>query len=126
MMRGKMGEEILAKLNLTAAQKTKWDALTKQRRAEMEKMRGTDPSKMDRKAMMEKMKGWQDKFMAVLTPDQQKKYKALAKEAMEKWQKDHPGGPGGAGGFGGREGGAGAGGAGAKNGKGGKKGGGGL
>lgn len=104
--RQKMQEEILKKLNLTAAQKTKWDATTKQMRAEMDKIRadaqksGKQP---DRQQFMTKMKGWNDKLMAILTPKQKTDYEKYMKEVMEKARQQR-------GGQGGRTGGGAAGG----------------
>ena len=99
-VRGKLQKEILEKLNLTADQKSKWEANAKEMRAEMEKLRAQNTSgqKPDRKAMMEKMKGYQDKMMAILTPKQQEQYKKLMEEAVAKYRKENGGGEAGKGG----------------------------
>lgn len=114
MMRGKIQEEVLKKLNLTAAQKTKWESITKQMRAEMDKIRSESEKsgkRPDREQMMAKFKGYNDKLMAVLTPKQKTDYEKLMKEAMEKMRKERGGGgPGGPGGRGGDKGGKGGGG----------------
>jgi len=98
-MRGKLQKEVLEKLNLTADQKQKWEANAKAMRSEMEKLRGqsSGDQKPDRKAMMEKMKGYQDKFMAILTPKQQTQYKKLMEEAVAKFRKENGGGEAGKG-----------------------------
>lgn len=97
-MRGQMQEEILKKLNLSAAQKQKWDATTKSMRDEMTKMReaaqksGKQP---DRAQFTAKMKTWNDKLMAILTPKQKADYEKLMKEAVEKMRKERGGQGGG-------------------------------
>lgn len=95
-MRGKMQKEILAKLDLSADQKSKWEANAKAMRTEMEALRGKGDTgqKPDRKALMEKMKGYQEKFMAILTPKQQEQYKKLMEEAVAKYRKENGGGAG--------------------------------
>ena len=107
MMRGKVQQEVLGKLNLTADQKSKWEAVAKDMRTEMEKLRGKNQAgaKPDRKALMEKMKGYQDKFMAILTTKQQEQYKKLMEEAIAKYRKENGGGAGA--GAGGKKGGGG-------------------
>jgi Spy/CpxP family protein refolding chaperone len=92
-MRGKLQQEVLAKLNLTAEQKSQWEAVAKDMRAEMQKLRGQnqDGKQVDRKAMMEKMKGYQEKFMAILTPEQKEQYKKLMQEAVAKARKGKDG-----------------------------------
>lgn len=103
MMRGKIQEEVLKKLNLTTAQKSKWDTITKQMRAEMDKIRAAGEKsgkRPDRQEMMAKFKGYNDKLMAVLTPKQKTDYEKYMKEAMEKARKERGGGPGGPGGGG--------------------------
>lgn len=100
MMRGKIQEEVLKKLNLTAAQKTKWENVTKQMRAEMDKVREESKKsgkRPDREQMMAKFKGYNDKLMAILTPKQKTDYEKLMKEAMEKARKERGGAGGGAG-----------------------------
>jgi Spy/CpxP family protein refolding chaperone len=100
-MRGQMQEQILKKLNLTAAQKQKWDATTKQMRDDMMKTReaaqksGKQP---DRAQFTAKMKTWNDKLMAILTPKQKADYEKLMKEAVEKMRKERGAGGGAAGG----------------------------
>lgn len=104
----KMRAELLAKLNLSADQKTKIAALDKKREAEMQKLRQSG----DREGMREKMRPIMEKyekdFNAILTPAQRTKYQELRKEMMEKMRKERggqggrPGGqPGGKGGKGG-------------------------
>jgi len=116
MMRGKIQAEVLKKLNLTAAQKTKWENVSKQMRAEMDKIRAESEKsgkRPDRQEMMAKFKGYNDKLMAILTPKQKTDYEKFMKEAMEKARKERggQGGPGGgAGGRGGDKGGKGGGG----------------
>lgn len=100
MMRGKMMDEIVGKLGLSADQKKKWDAQVKAIREEREKARagftkGQKPTDEQRKAMMAKFKAQNDKLMAILTKTQQAKYKELMKAAMEKMMKER--GAGGAG-----------------------------
>ncbi len=97
-MRGKMQKEILAKLNLTDAQKTKWEETMKAMREEMKAGAGEKGEKRDRKAQMEKMKGWQEKLMAILTTKQQAEYKKLTEEAIAKYRKENGGGAPGQGG----------------------------
>lgn len=103
-MRGKLQAEVLKKLNLTAAQKLKWDSTTKQMQAEMTKMRADaqkSGKRPDREQSLAKMKGWNEKLMAILTVKQKGDYEKLMKEAMDKWRKENggaarPGGNGGA------------------------------
>lgn len=99
--RQKMQAEIVKKLNLSVAQQAKWDATTKQIRAEREKMMadakksGKQP---DREQFMTKMKAWNDKLMAILTPKQKADYEKYMKEAMDKARKERGGQGGRAGG----------------------------
>jgi len=118
----KMQGEILAKLNLSADQKKKIDALNAKRQEEMKKMfGGGPPAEGDRDKMREKMresqKAYRKELDKILKPDQAKKYDALLKEARDKMraQMGGPGGPG-AGGPGGRAGGGKPGGKGGKGG----------
>ncbi|HVL39236.1 MAG TPA: hypothetical protein VM328_07580 [Fimbriimonadaceae bacterium] len=100
--RAKMNEEIFAKLNLTAAQKTKIQALQKK---SQEKMRALMQKPGDRQAkrpeFQKLMKENHDALMAILTPAQRTKFEALRKEAMEKLRGQRgqggPGRPGGGG-----------------------------
>jgi len=95
-------KELFAKLNLTADQKKKIEALQKKHQ---EKMRATftqagGPS-ADRQALMEKFremqKGYRAELMKILTPAQEKQYSAAVKEMREKMRKERgQGGPGGA------------------------------
>ncbi len=105
-MMGGRQQAVLEKLNLTADQKKKIEAL---RKKQAEEMRGAfaknrpEPGQKPDPAMREKMKAARDKYekelMAILTPDQQKKFKALMKEEMEKMRTQRgQGGPAGAGG----------------------------
>lgn len=111
-MRGGMmgGKRIFDQLNLTAAQKTKMEALREKMRADMKANfeKGSKPDAAKVKAAMDK---YQKDIMAILTPAQQTKYKALLEEMKAKRGQ---GGPGGA-----NKGKAGAGAGGAKKGGGG-------
>lgn len=97
-MRGGMmgGKRIFDQLNLTAAQKTKMEALREKMRADMKANfeKGSKPDATKVKAAMDK---YQKEIMAILTPEQQKKYKALLEEMKKKRGQGGPGGPGGAG-----------------------------
>lgn len=120
MMRG----NIMEKLNLTAAQKQKIEAIQKkympQMRDAMQSFRkdlkpGERPTDEQRKAMRAKMKPINDKMMAeinkVLTPAQQKQLKQAMEEQRKKMEemRANGGGPGakGAGGKGAGKGGGG-------------------
>ncbi|MBX7135481.1 MAG: Spy/CpxP family protein refolding chaperone [Fimbriimonadaceae bacterium] len=96
-MRGGMmgGKRIFDQLNLTAAQKTKMEALREKMRADMKANfeKGSKPDAAKVKAAMDK---YQKDIMAILTPAQQTKYKALLEEMKAKRGQGGPGGPGGA------------------------------
>jgi len=77
---GKM-KAVMAKLNLTADQKSKIDLILKESREETKKLRASNATPEEKKAKgRELRKQSTDKIMAVLTPEQQK----LAKEEMKK------------------------------------------
>jgi len=112
---GRLEQEIVPKLKLSADQQKKWDAVNKDIKAEMEKMRaqfqkgqqgakGERPqmSDADRQKLMAKFKGFQDKKMAILTKDQKAMYEKLMKEARDKMMKERQKGGGGAGAGGGK------------------------
>lgn len=93
-----MSDQVLAKLNLTSAQKQKVEALRTKLRAEMEKMRAANGpnNRPDREKMRAVFEKYQKEFMAILTPEQKKKLEAERKAMMEKFRKEGgPGGPGG-------------------------------
>ena len=88
--------KILGQLNLTADQQTQVKALNKKTQSDIKELRKAnknaapgnpldknDPAKV---ALREKMKAiataHRDGLMAILTPDQQKQYQALMKQAM--------------------------------------------
>ncbi|MEZ0327814.1 MAG: hypothetical protein ACAH95_18110 [Fimbriimonas sp.] len=110
---GKMQEEVLAKLNLTADQKKKIEAHNKKMGEKMKTMfesaqknPGADRTEMRKKFMAMREEG--DKGMkAILTAEQWKKFETLRKEAREKARKQFggPGGPGAGGQRGGKAGG---------------------
>ena len=112
-----MEKQILSKLDLTAVQTTKIEALNKKFQADvkelMEEMKGQgnvgQPG--DRKGggkLGELRKSHHDTMMKILTPSQQENYKTLRKEMMEKLKEKGGNRPGG-GRKGGAKGGAGAG-----------------
>lgn len=94
-MRGGMmgGKRIFEQLNLTAAQKTKMEALREKMRADMKANfeKGAKPDAAKVKAAMDK---YQKEIMAILTPEQQTKYKALLEEMKKKRGQGGPGGVG--------------------------------
>ena len=93
---GRMQQEVLAKLNLTAAQKAKIEALNKKMQAEVQKlMQGGDREQM-REKFRPLMEQHRKDLMAILTKEQQVKYEQLVKEAREKMRQGR-GGPGGQG-----------------------------
>jgi len=98
-----MSDQVLAKLNLTAAQKQKVEALRTKVRVEMEKMRTATGAngRPDREKVRAVFEKYQKEFMAILTPEQKKKLEAERKAMMEKYRKQ----AGGAGGPGGKPGG---------------------
>ena len=78
---GKM-RALLAKLNLTAEQKTKIQDIQKASREETKKLReGGQPSPENKTKLKELRKQTTDKIMAVLTPEQQKTLKEEMKKA---------------------------------------------
>lgn len=91
-MRAKMKEieaKVLAQLKLTDAQKTKIKNLN----AKYDKqMADLQKSTADRETKMKKMRTMMEsrrkEFMAILTPEQQKKFDALMKAEMEKLRKE--------------------------------------
>jgi len=91
-MRGKMKEietKVLAQLKLTDAQKTKIKALN----AKYDKqMADLQKSTADRETKMKKMRTMMEsrkkEFMAILTPEQQKKFETLMKAEMDKLRKE--------------------------------------
>ncbi|MBS1705066.1 MAG: hypothetical protein JST40_04270 [Armatimonadetes bacterium] len=90
----KMQQEIFAKLNLTADQKKKIEALNKKTGDAMRALENKKPE--ERRTAMQKIReDHQNALMKILTPKQQQEYKKLMKEQMEKFRKEHPGGPGG-------------------------------
>lgn len=82
----KMRAEILAKLGLSAEQKTKVEALDKKFEAEARTIIAA--AKGDRKAAQEKLtelrKSHQQEMAKILTPDQQRKLMELRRESMKK------------------------------------------
>ena len=76
-----MSDQVLAKLNLTPAQKQKVDALRTKLRTEMEKMRAANGpnNRPDREKMRAVFEKYQKEFMAILTPEQKKKLEAERK-----------------------------------------------
>lgn len=101
------GKRLMEQLNLTEAQKKKFEDLRMKMRDEMKKNiqagQKPDPTKM--KAAMEK---YQKDIMAILTPAQQAKYKQLLEEMRKNREKGGfgPGGKPGAPPAGGKKGGA--------------------
>ena len=98
----RMMQEVLAKLNLTPAQKTQIEALQKKQREEMRaqfKGQRPAPGTPPDPQMREKMKAMREKYhkelMAILTPAQRKQFKEEMEALRKKWQQEHPGGPGG-------------------------------
>lgn len=97
----RMDQQILAKLNLTAAQKKQVAALAKTMQAKQKALRekmqnSTDRTKM-RSEMMAMRKSYGDSLKKILTAAQWTKYEALRKEMMEKMRKEfgnrRPGSP---------------------------------
>lgn len=101
MMMMRANEQILAKLNLTAAQKTKIKALDASTMKKMQALRG---KQLDRDKMRTEFRAIQtshrESLMKILTPPQRKKYDELMTAERAKWRQQfgRPGGPGGAGG----------------------------
>lgn len=99
--RGKIQQDILAQLNLTADQKAKIEALNKKTQETVkEKMAAADGDRQKGgQGMREVMKNHQESLMKILTKEQQVKYRELwmakMKEMREK-RGDRPGNPGGA------------------------------
>lgn len=86
-----MQQELLAKLNLTPAQKQKIEALNKQM---MEKMKGERNAKPeDRREKMKALQDWhRAELKKILTAEQFAKFEKLMKEAREKFKDgDQPG-----------------------------------
>lgn len=85
---GGMNNEILAKLNLTADQKTKIAALQKKSREKMMELRKDFQPGGDRSAMRTKLQAMQKENRAelqkILTPAQLKQFDALVKEQRQK------------------------------------------
>jgi Spy/CpxP family protein refolding chaperone len=85
------GQRILDQLNLTAAQKQKVEALQTKMRETMKSMMQSNPKGDDKAAReknMAKFKSIREQYekdlMAILTKDQQAKYKALIEEMRNK------------------------------------------
>jgi Spy/CpxP family protein refolding chaperone len=96
---GNMDAEILAKLNLTEAQKKDIKTLkeaTQKKMMEMIKAGGGPGG--DRSAMREKLKpvmdGYQTGLKKIMTPAQFSEYEKAMKEMRKKFQNRGPGGPG--------------------------------
>jgi Spy/CpxP family protein refolding chaperone len=111
----KMQQELMAKLNLTTAQKTKIEAINKKFADDMKTLREKAKTG-DRKALQPEFRKAQmahrEEIAAVLTAEQKKKYQEEMKAMMEKMRKERGGdGKWGQNGKGGK---AGKGGAGAK------------
>lgn len=94
----RMGQDIMAKLNLTPDQKKKVDALQKKTGDEMKKVMGD--GKGDRRQMRDKvrpiMESYRKSLMDILTPEQEAKFKKLMEEARAKFRQGGAGRPGGA------------------------------
>ncbi len=88
----RMMQEILAKLNLTPAQKTQIEALQKKQRDQFKQWRdsGTRPDPAKMKAARE---SWHKQLLSILTPAQQKQFKQEMEAARKKWQQEHPNAP---------------------------------
>lgn len=87
----KVREEIFAKLNLTAAQKTKVKALNDKQAAKIKSlMDGMQKPGADRTKTMDAFKAsradYEKALAGILTKDQKKKYDGLVKEAREKFR----------------------------------------
>ncbi len=91
----KMQEEILAKLNLTADQKSKIKALNDKFQKDIQALMKSGDPQSNRDKFRELSKNHRDAMMKILTPAQQTQYKKLIDEARKKF--GGPGGPGGAG-----------------------------
>lgn len=96
MRMGRMNDEMMKKLNLTAEQKKKVEALQKKQQAErrkvMEGMKltpGTQPTEEQRKQMREKMQPMierhQKEFQEILTPTQREQFKKMIEEARKRF-----------------------------------------
>lgn len=98
--RGKMNQEFMTKLNLTADQKKKVEALQKSTQEKMRALMGKGGAPGDRQGMREKFKPIMEAHMKamkeILTPEQEKKLEAMRKEMRSK--RGGPGAPGGKGG----------------------------
>ncbi|MBS1719112.1 MAG: hypothetical protein JST35_01555 [Armatimonadetes bacterium] len=118
MRQGKMMQEMLGKLDLKPAQKTKIEQLMKginaKREALMEQVKSNKITREQaRPQMMQIMKDTMDGLKGILTKEQFTKLETMMKEMREKMRNGRPGGPGGPGGAPGK---------GGKGGKGGKPG----
>lgn len=98
-MRG-MSKEFLAKLNLTADQQKKVDALQKSTQTKVQAIMNTDGDREGKmKKMREVMQGHRDALGKILTKQQQEQLKKMMADARAKREKDgkgfagKPGGP---------------------------------
>ncbi|MBV6457137.1 MAG: hypothetical protein HONBIEJF_00244 [Fimbriimonadaceae bacterium] len=90
-MRG-MSKEFLAKLNLTADQQKKVEALEKSTQSKVQAIMNTDGDRESKmKKMREVMQGHRDAMGKILTKQQQEQMKKMMAEARAKRQKDGKG-----------------------------------
>lgn len=92
MRTGGIHDDLVAKLNLSAAQKTKIEALKKKNQDAVKKLMGNGADReKNRDKMRELMESSRKEFLAILTPAQRTQYEQLVKAEMEKrraeWQK---------------------------------------
>lgn len=90
-MRG-MNKELLGKLNLSADQQKKVEALEKSTQSKVQAIMNTDGDRESKmKKMREVMQGHRDELNKILTKPQQEQLKKLMAEARAKRQKDGKG-----------------------------------
>lgn len=78
-------QELMAKLNLTPEQKTKVTDILKASREEGKKIRSGSGTPEEKKSKMHELQqGTREKWMAVLTPEQQKQAKELVAQGRKK------------------------------------------